>query len=154
MYETEAQWLYALHYASFLWRKTVSQIPLFGETQNENWRCGKPPLQCIPSEVDFLKLVLSSWHVHDIENTRKVRGQFGLFEQKKLCFKSHELFTRIARTCYEICDGKTHIKMARTCHEHFTNLVWALLSKNLPQLPFMVSYVELVELWWVGYMYK
>ena len=34
-----------------------------------------------------------------------------------MCIKSHEHFTRIARTCNEIRDGKPHIRMARTCHE-------------------------------------
>ena len=38
---------------------------------------------------------------------------------------------RIAQTCYEIFDGKTHIGIVRTCHEHVTDLVRALLSKNL-----------------------
>ena len=43
--------------------------------------CGYSNHQCQKSpEVDFSKLILSSWHVGDIKNTIKVRGQFGFFE--------------------------------------------------------------------------
>ena len=42
-------------------------------------------------------------------------------KRKKLCFISHEFLTSIVRTCNELCDGKTHIRIARTCHELSTN---------------------------------
>ena len=76
---------------------------------------------------------------------------------------------KMAPTCYEIFDGKTHIKIARTCHKHVTNLVRALLSKNPPlvaldhsRLFFPFSCIIWVrhsscetqkEIWWVGKKY-
>ena len=54
---------------------------------------------------------------------RKVQGQIVFLKKDHfLCFKSHEHVARIAQTCNKICDGKPHIRIAQTCHEHVTNM--------------------------------
>ena len=68
-----------------------------------------------------------------LKTLKKYKVSLDFSNRKKLCFKSHKLFKRIARTCNEICDGKINIRMARTCHELNTNLVWHLLSKHPSQ---------------------
>ena len=65
----------------------------------------------------------------------KLRSKVWEKHEVSLGVTNQKLFTRKARTCNELGDGKPHMVIAQTCHERVKILVRILLLKNHISFP-------------------